>query len=319
MRALICGIGGQDGCYLAKLLIEKGYEVIGSSRDAQMSSFSFLKELGIFNEIEKISMSITDYGSVLKTIKNYHPNEIYNLAGQSSVGLSFDQPLEAIDSITKSTLIILEIIKSLDLSIKFYNAGSSECFGNTFGLPADEKTNFMPCSPYGIAKAAAHWLVQTYRSSYGISACTGILFNHESPLRPKRFVTQKIIQSALNIKKGRASTFSLGNLETIRDWGWAPEYVEAMWLMLQQNNYSDYVIASGKSYSLAEFTEKVFNYFSLNWKDYLVIDKKLIRPLDISKSLADPSRVYSEIGWKSKVDFDQIILNLCEYAEKKDL
>ena len=317
MRALICGVGGQDGAYLAKYLIEKGYEVIGTSRDAHMSTFTLLDKLQINKKVKKISMSMTDYSSVFNILKNYKPDEIYNLAGQSSVGLSFQQPLEALESITKATLTILETLRALDLDAKFYNAGSSECFGNTNGIAADENTTFKPCSPYGIAKASAHWLVQTYRSSYGQRACTGILFNHESPLRPQRFVTQKIIQSAIKIKQGKQNKIRLGNIETRRDWGWAPEYVEAMWLMLQQDKIDDYVIATGKSHSLAEFTEKVFESFSLNWRDYLIIDKSLIRPTDINESMANPTLAREQIGWEAKVSFDEIIKNMCNYAKNK--
>ena len=235
MRALIFGVGGQDGSYLANFLLKKGYEVIGSSRDAEISQFINLKKLGIFDKVKKISISINDYESVSKSINFYKPQEIYNLAGQSSVSLSFEQPLESLESITKATLFILSSIRSTGKSIKFFNAGSSECFGNTNSIPADENTSFNPCSPYGINKATSYWLVKSFRSTYQQYCCTGILFNHESPLRPKRFVTQKIIQTALKIKNGNDNKLYLGNVHTKRDWGWAPEYVEAMWLMLQQN------------------------------------------------------------------------------------
>ncbi len=315
MRALICGVSGQDGAYLAKYLLDKGYEVIGSSRDAQMSSFNSLKELQIFDEIKKVSLSINDYGNVINLIREYKPDEIYNLAGQSSVGLSFSQPVEAFESISKGTLTILEAIRSLDKRIRFYNAGSSECFGNTNGKAADENTPFNPCSPYGLAKASAHWLVRIYRSSYNLYACSGILFNHESPLRAKRFVTHKIIQSALRISNGKQEKLKLGNINTLRDWGWAPEYIEAMWLILQQESPDDYVIATGKSYTLAEFIDRVFAYFSLNWKDYVEVDSDLIRPTDIDESLANPSYAYKQFGWKAKVTFDEMIFKLCQDAE----
>tara|TARA_A100001011_G_scaffold165279_1_gene173978 strand:- start:35272 stop:36231 length:960 start_codon:yes stop_codon:yes gene_type:complete len=319
MKALILGVGGQDGAYLAKFLLNKGYEVIGSSRDCQLSQFSKLKELNIFNEVKKISISINDYSSVFNAIKLYEPDEIYNLAGQSSVGLSFEQPLESIESTIKGTLTILETIKTIDKPIKFYNAGSSDCYGNTNSFPANENTNFNPCSPYGITKASAYWLIKLYRSSFGQNVCTGILFNHESPLRPKRFVTQKIIQTALKIKNGEENKLYLGNIQTKRDWGWAPEYVEAMWLMLQQDQQEDFVIATGKSYSLKSFVEKVFEYFSLDWNEHVVIDRKLIRPNDISDSFANPSYAKDKLGWEAKVHFEQLINNLCEYAVEKNL
>ena len=200
MRALICGIRGQDGSYLAKLLLSKGYEVIGTSRDAMASSFENLRKLDILDDVKIVSMAINDFRSVIDNVKNYNPDEIYNLAGQISVGLSFKQPVETIESIEKATLVLLEVIRFLDLPIRLYNAGSSECFGNTGRIAANEGTPFKPCSPYGVAKASAHWLVKNYRESYGIRACTGILFNHESPLRSKRFVTQKIVKNSIKNK-----------------------------------------------------------------------------------------------------------------------
>ena len=236
------------------------------------------------------------------------------MAGQSSVSLSFEQPLESIESITKATLIILNAIRSTGKLIKFYSAGSSECFGNTNSIAADEKTSFNPCSPYGISKASAYWLVKSFRSTYEQYFCTGILFNHESPLRPKRFVTQKIVQTILKLKNGSANKLYLGNIDTKRDWGWAPDYVEAMWLMLQQNTPEDIVIATGKSYSLLEFTKKVFDYFSLDWQDFTIIDKNLIRPTDINDSFANPAFAKEKLGWSSNVNFEELIIKLCENA-----
>ena len=314
MRALIFGVGGQDGSYLAKFLLSKGYEVIGSSRDAEIAQFSNLKKLGIFEKVKKVSISINDYESVSNALNVYKPDEIYNLAGQSSVSLSFEQPLESIESIVKATLIILNAIRSTGKLIKFYSAGSSECFGNTNSLPANEKTRFNPCSPYGISKASSYWLVKSFRSTYQQYLCTGILFNHESPLRPKRFVTKKIVQTVLKIKNGTENKLYLGNLDTKRDWGWAPEYVEAIWLMLQQNTPEDFVIATGKSYSLFDFTKKVFQYFSLDWQDFVVVDKSFIRPNDINDSFANPALAKEKLGWSAKVSFDELIVRLCEQA-----
>jgi len=318
MRALIFGVGGQDGSYLASFLLKKGYEVIGSSRDAEISQFTNLKNLGIYEKVKKISISINDYESVSNAINFYKPNEIYNLAGLSSVSLSFEQPLESIESITKATLIILNAIRASEKLIKFYSAGSSECFGNTNSIPADETTSFNPFSPYGISKASAYWLVKSFRSTYQQYFCTGILFNHESPLRPKRFVTQKIVQTVLEIKNGSKNKLYLGNVDTRRDWGWAPEYVEAMWLMLQQNTPEDFVIATGKSYSLLEFSKKVFEYFSLDWQDFIIIDKSLIRPIDINDSYANPALAKEKLGWSSSVSFEELIIKLCENALEKN-
>jgi GDPmannose 4,6-dehydratase len=228
--ALICGISGQDGAYLAQLLLNKGYRVVGTSRDVQMSIFSNLRRLGIFDKVELRSMATSDFRSVLQVIKQANPNEIYNLAGQSSVGLSFEQPVETHESIIVGTLNILEGIRFLNKEIRFYNAGSGECFGDTGGAIATEETPFKPRSPYAVAKSAAFWQVANYRESYGLFACSGILFNHESPLRPERFVTQKIIQEAKKISLDRRKKLRLGRIDIERDWGWAPEYVQAMWL-----------------------------------------------------------------------------------------
>ena len=224
-KALIIGITGQDGAYLAQHLLAKGYAVTGSSRDVMASSFGNLNALGIREQVKLISVSINDFRSVFNAIQSSDPDEIYNLAGQTSVGLSFEQPVEAIESIAIGTLNILEVIRVLGKSVRFYNAGSSECFGDTGMTPADENTPFAPRSPYAVAKSTAKWLIHSYRESYGLYACTGILFNHESPLRPERFVTQKIIVGASKIKAGFIQKIQLGNLDICRDWGWAPEYV----------------------------------------------------------------------------------------------
>ena len=220
-KALICGVSGQDGTYLAKLLLEKGYEVFGGSRDAQMSSFNNLIKIGIKDNVKLVSINIHDFRSVLQTIIKIKPDEIYNLAGQSSVGLSFDQPVETLESIAVGTLNLLEAIRFSQLPIRFYNAGSSECFGDTGDYAADENTPFRPRSPYAVAKATAYWEVANYREAYRLFACTGILFNHESPLRPERFVTQKIISTIRRISNGSNEKLNLGNIEIARDWGWA--------------------------------------------------------------------------------------------------
>ena len=245
-KALICGVSGQDGAYLAKFLLDKGYVVCGTSRDAQMSSFHNLARLGIRNRINLESVAINDFRSVSQVLMKIQPDEVYNLAGQSSVGLSFQQPVETLDSISVGTLNFLEAIRFYSKPIKFYNAGSSECFGDTGGTPADESTPFRPRSPYAVAKSAAFWEVANYREAYGIFACSGILFNHESPLRPERFVTKKIVAAACRIASGCNEKLYLGNISIQRDWGWAPEYIEAMWLMMQQGTPDDFVIATGR-------------------------------------------------------------------------
>ncbi|MGA0200759.1 MAG: GDP-mannose 4,6-dehydratase, partial [Prochlorotrichaceae cyanobacterium] len=256
--ALVCGVSGQDGAYLARLLLEKGYQVYGTSRDSQMSSFHNLVRLGIREKITLLSMVPTDFRSVLQALKVSQPDEIYHLAGQSSVGLSFEQPAETLESIGMGTLNLLEAIRFQDLPVRFYHAGSSECFGDTRNLPADEDTPFRPRSPYGVAKATAFWAVANYREAYGLFACSGILFNHESPLRPPRFVTQKIITTAHRIAQGSPEKLHLGNIQVQRDWGWAPEYVEAMYQMLQQSSPEDYVIATGTTTSLEGFVIETF-------------------------------------------------------------
>jgi GDPmannose 4,6-dehydratase len=295
--ALICGVSGQDGAYLAKLLLEKGYHVFGGSRDAQMASFSNLERLGIRSAIQFVSISISDFRSVLQTLLKIKPDEVYNLAGQSSVGLSFEQPVETLESISVGTLNLLEAIRFSNLPIKFYNAGSSECFGDTGSMPADENTPFRPRSPYGVAKAAAFWQVANYREAYQLQACTGILFNHESPLRPERFVTQKIIAAACRIATGSKETLTLGNIDIARDWGWAPDYVEAMWLMLQHNYSDDYVIATGQTHKLRDFIDVVFQTVGLNWQDHISIDSSFFRPTDIAEGHANPAKARHQLGW----------------------
>lgn len=297
--ALILGVSGQDGSYLARLLLEKGYHVVGSSRDATISSFSNLEKLGIKQEIQTESVYSTDFRSVLQVLKKTEPDEIYNLAGQSSVGLSFSQPMETYESISVGTLNLLEAIRMLELPVRFYNAGSSECFGNIDGERATEETSFRPRSPYAVAKAAAFWQTANYREAYEIFACSGILFNHESPLRPSRFVTQKIVQEACDIKMGRKKKMNLGNISVIRDWGWAPEYVEAMWLMLQQEKPEDFIIATGKSYSLEDMVETVFSLLGMEMQRYVELNPDLLRPTDIKISLADPGKAQQKLGWKA--------------------
>ena len=258
MKALIFGIGGQDGAYLSKLLLSKGYSIFGTSRDLKLSHFPNLIKLDIKDNIKLFTLDIRDPKSVLKYIDMIKPDEIYNLSGQTSVSLSFQQPFETMESIAKATMNILEAIRVLNTNIRFYNAGSSECFGDTGNNHATELTPFNPSSPYGIAKATAHYLVKNYREAYNLYASTGFLFNHESPLRPQHFVTQKIISTAARINAGYKERLKLGNLSISRDWGWAPDYVDAIWRILRQPSPDDFVIATGKTTSLQQFVEKVF-------------------------------------------------------------
>lgn len=311
MRALICGVGGQDGSYLAQHLLGKGYKVFGTSRDALASGFHNLVTLNIRDEVELLSMDTTDFRSVLYALEKVKPDEIYSLAGQTSVGLSFEQPVEAMESIGLSTLNLLEAVRFANSSIRLYNAGSSDCFGDTGSVPATEATPFQPRSPYGVAKTTAHFLVRNYRDSYGLYACTGILFNHESPLRPKRFVTQKIVSAAARISRGSKERLALGNLAISRDWGWAPDYVEAMWLMLQQNKPDDFVIATGMSISLEDFVERSFSYFNLSWKDHVDIRSELMRPSDIQMSMGCYDKARKLLGWSPSIDVTKVIERMC--------
>jgi len=299
-KALIFGISGQDGSYLAQFLLHKGYKVYGTSRDVQMASFRNLVRLGIHDKIELFSVAINDFRSILQVIMKVEPDEIYNLAGQSSVGLSFEQPVETFESISVGNLNLLESIRFFSNSVKLYNACSSECFGNTDGEAANEMTPFRPRSPYAVAKAAAFWELANYREAYGLFACSGILFNHESPLRPERFVTQKIVAAACRIADGSKEKLSLGNINIQRDWGWAPEYAQAMWLMLQQDEPDDYVIATGETNTLQDFVCAVFSRLGMNWRDHVEHNYDLLRPTDVLISRANPAKARKKLGWQAQ-------------------
>ena len=310
--ALILGVSGQDGSYLAKFLLEKGYRVVGASRDAQMSSFANLKRLEIYDRVGLESVSLNDFRSVLQVLKKVQPGEVYNLAGQTSVGLSFEQPVESFESISIGTLNLLEAIRFLNIPIRIYNAGSSECFGNTEGISANEETPFRPRSPYAVAKAAAFWHMANYREAYGLFACSGLLFNHESPLRPERFVTRKIVNAACRISKGSGEVLELGNIEVERDWGWAPEYIEAMWRMLQQENAEDFVIATGETNKLADFVREAFDAVDLNWHDHVKTSERLLRPTDILTVKADPGKAQRKLGWKARYKMKDVARKMVE-------
>lgn len=306
-KALIIGISGQDGAYLAKHLLKLGYEVHGTSRDAELSTFSSLKKLNIYEKVKLHSMSLIDFRSVMQTILEIKPNEIYNLAGQTSVGLSFVQPVETLESISIGTLNILEVLRFHKLDARFYNASSGECFGETEINGAKEDTQFKPRSPYAVAKAAAFWQVANYREAYGIFACSGILFNHESPLRPPRFVTRKIVKTVCEIRKGIKKKLTLGNIKISRDWGYAPEYVEAMFLMLQRGKPDDFIIATGHTVSLEDFVKLAFDYLGMEMQDHLITNESLVRPTDIIFSKGNPSKANKLLKWKAKTNVEDLI------------
>jgi len=312
-RALIFGVSGQDGAYLSRLLLERGYEVHGASRDAESQSFRRLVTLGIRDRVKTHSAAARDFRQLLQLIDNIRPDEIYNLAGQSSVGLSFSHPVETMDSIAQGTLVMLEVIRYLKLPVRLYNSASSECFGETTpGNASDESTPFFPRSPYATAKAAAYWTTANYREAYGIYACSGILFNHESPLRSERFVTKKIFSAAAAIAAGTRTRLTLGRLDVSRDWGYAPEYVEAMWRMLQQETPQDFVIATGESHTLEDLTAAAFAQFNLDWHDHVDIDPSLFRASDITYSRGNPEKSRRLLGWEAKTRFASLVPILAE-------
>lgn len=314
--ALILGVSGQDGALLANLLISKGYRVHGSSRDAQVHDFASLRTVGVFAQVQLHSAVPTDFRSVAQLLMRTNPDEIYSLAGQSSVGLSFEQPVETLESIALGTLNLLEAIRFLGLSTRPCHAGSSECFGE-HDSALDEKTAFRPRSPYGVAKASAHWAVANYRDAYGLFACTGILFNHESPLRPTRFVTRKVVCAACRIASGSTERLRLGDLGIERDWGWAPEYVEAMWRMLQRSQADDYVIATGRAHSLRDFVEFTFSRLGLDWRAHVDIDPALHRPSDLQRSLGNPAKAKRELGWMARSGLEDVILRMIAAEQGK--
>ncbi len=310
--ALITGIGGQDGAYLAQLLVGKGYKVFGTSRDAGVSRFDSLARLGVAGQVSLLSMAPNDFKSTLTAISKARPDEIYHLAGQTSVGLSFDQPSETIESITIGTLNILESLRFLALPARFYHASSSECFGDTAGEPADENTPFHPVSPYAVAKCAAHWLVRNYREANNIYAANGILFNHESELRPARFVTQKVVQAAYRISRGSPEKLTLGDLSMSRDWGWAPEYVDAMWRILQADQADDFVIATGEANSLQDFVKESFACYGLDWTEHVRHSDQLKRPNEIPWSQGKPEKAFKILGWHASKRMRDVVKILCD-------
>jgi GDPmannose 4,6-dehydratase len=315
MRALICGATGQDGAYLARLLSERGYEVHGTSRHPDAAGCFRLDALGVREHVHMHTMAPASRESVLRAVAKIRPDEIYYLAGQSSVAMSFQQPGDTIASIAGGTLNVLEAVLALELPARLFFAGSGDCFGDT-PMPASETSPMRPRSPYGAAKSLALGHVQHYRQHYGLHACTGILFSHESPLRDERFVTQKIVRAACRIAEGSPEPLVLGNLDVARDWGWASEYVEAMWRVLQQDEARDYVIATGATFPLRAFVARAFASVGLDWSAHVVSDPSLFRPSEILVSRADPTRARSVLGWTACLRMPEVVDAMVEFRRR---
>lgn len=309
--AIITGITGQDGAYLSKLLLEKGYQVVGLLRpDAEESMFG-LNYLGIKDRVKLEKCGLLDPKGLTRIITKYKPVEIYNLAAQSSVGASFENPAETINFNILSVLNLLEVIKKVSPKTRFYQASSSEMFGNIEKLPITEKSIIHPVSPYAISKVTGHWMTINYRESYGLFACCGILFNHESYLRGRDFFVKKVIRTAIDIKNGKQTELKIGNVAPKRDFGYAPDYVKAMWLMLQQEKPKDYIICSGKPVSLREIVDYVFDYLKID-KSKIVVEEELFRPTDIENIYGDNRRAKEELGWEYSRGFEEVLGLLIE-------
>ena len=307
-RALITGITGQDGAYLANFLLEKGYKVYGTYRRLSSPNFWRLQHLEIFDEINLIPVDLSDTSSILEAIKISEPDEVYHLAAQSFVGASFETPIATGDVSGLAVTRILEVIRQVNPEIKFYQASTSELYGNSRSEGSlNEETQFRPASPYAAAKLYGYWITRIYREAYGIFAVNGILFNHESPLRGLEFVTRKISNAVAKIALGLEKELRLGNLEAKRDWGYAPEYVESMWLMLQQDEPDDYVIATGEAHSVREFCEIAFDIVGLDWQEYVKVDKRFMRPLDVNYLCGDYSKAKKKLRWKPRIKFKQLV------------
>jgi len=314
-KVLITGITGQDGAYLAKFLLDKGYKVYGTYRRLSTPNFWRLQYLGIFEHVELLPVDLLDSFSILEAIRISRPDEIYNLAAQSFVGASFEQPLASAEITGLGVVRFLEAIRNIAPDVRFYQASTSEMFGDNIFNEQSEVTPFEPSSPYAAAKLYAHSMVKLYRKGYGLFACTGILFNHESPLRGLEFVTRKITNAAAKIHLGIEDTIELGNIEARRDWGFAPEYVEAMWLMLQQSGPDDYVIATNETHTVREFLEVAFNIIGLDWRKHVKIDERFLRPLDVHYLKGNYSRSNVKLGWEPQTRFHELI----EIMLKSDL
>lgn len=308
--ALICGVTGQTGAYLSDLLLKHGYRVVGASRDCETADLSRLNALGILDQVSLISLAPSDFRNVLHAIGHYKPAEIYYLAGQTSVGLSFEQPFEAFESIAIGTLNFLEALRLLAHPCRFFNAGSTECYGNTQDLVITECSMMRPVSPYAVAKSTSFWMTANYRESYGIYACTGLLSNHESPLRPSRFVTSKIINGIRSIKNGSQDFIDLGNLNIIRDWGWAPDYAEAIHRITTAYKPDDYIVATGSSHSLNDLVQGLCALADLDPAQVIRVNEQLFRPAEFSTALLSPAKIQSHLKWKSTTTFDELLYKL---------
>jgi GDPmannose 4,6-dehydratase len=304
-RALITGITGQDGSYLAEFLLEKGYDVIGLVRRTSTVTFSRIHH--IQDKLTLVSGDLLDQGSLIATLHEHRPQEVYNLAAQSFVPASWQQPVFTGGVTALGVTRVLEAIRSVDPGIRFYQASSSEMFGKVREVPQRETTPFYPRSPYGVAKVYGHWITVNYRESYDLFACSGILFNHESPRRGLEFVTRKVTYQVAKIKLGMADRLALGNLDSKRDWGYAGDYVRAMWLMLQQDEPDDYVVGTGETHSVQELCEVAFGHVGLNWRDYVVQDPRFMRPAEVDLLVSDPSKAQAKLGWKPDITFKGLI------------
>jgi GDPmannose 4,6-dehydratase len=311
MRCLITGITGQDGAYLSKFLLSKGYEVYGTYRRISTPNFWRLESLGVFDKINLLPFDLADTASIIEALKVSEPDEIYHLAAQSFVETSFETPVATGDITGLGTTRILESIRQICPTARFYFAATSEMFGMSGSLNGkrslDESDPFFPMSPYAAAKLYGYWITNIYREGYRLFAVNGILFNHESPLRGMEFVTRKIANEAAKISLGISKEVGLGNLEAKRDWGYAPEYVEAMWLMLQQKEVDNFVIATGEAHSVKEFAEKSFDVVGLDWQDHVKTDKRCLRPLDVPSLTGNYSKAEKKLGWKPKTRFDELV------------
>ncbi len=314
-KSLITGINGQDGCYLARFLLNKGYEVTGVIRADKDTDLSGLDYLGIRDKVRLIRLDLLNSDAVKNLLNDSRPEEIYHLAAQSSVGFSFAHPRMTMAFNLSSTLHLLESVRSLSLKTRFYQASTSEMFGHVKDLPVAEDAVLHPVSPYAISKAACHWTTINYREAFGLFSCCGILFNHESVLRKSHFVTKKILSTAIRIKNGSNEKLTLGNIYVKRDWGYAPDYVRAMWLMLQQRRPDDYIIATSDMHSLRSFIEKVFAELDLHWREHVIIDEGLFRPSDIEAICGDPSKAKKQLRWDYRLSFSELIARLV--AEEK--
>jgi GDPmannose 4,6-dehydratase len=304
-KALITGITGQDGSYLAELLLEKGYKVYGIVRRTSTPIMVNIEH--IKNDVELISGDITDLSSLIRIVEDIQPDEVYNLAAQSFVGTSWEQPILTGNVTGLAVTNMLEAVRIAKPDARFYQASSSEMYGKVVETPQKEDTPFYPRSPYGVAKLYGHWITKNYRESFNMYACSGILFNHESPRRGVEFVTRKITDAVARIKLGLQTELRLGNLDAKRDWGFAGDYVKAMWLMLQQDTPEDYVISTGETHTVEEFVEIAFTHAGLNWRDYVVIDPKFVRPAEVDLLLGDCTKAKEELGWELEVSFEKLV------------